>query len=124
MDTIDQDSEKQYPIDSEQETNVRRSWPMLLALAIAALAFAFLVVLTGRFVYHKLHHIVTPAPAQTKNLPRPSFDSGTNSSSNSSTSSANKQLANSGPGDVVAIFAVASFAAASLHYIISLRKQT
>ena len=116
------DSENQHPIETEREVTVHRSWPTLLALAIAALAFAILVVLGGRFVYHKLHHNVTPAPAQTKDLPKP--PTGAASSGGSSTSGTNKQLVDSGPGDTVAIFAASSFAAASLHYIVSLRKQT
>lgn len=34
-----------------------------------------------------------------------------------------QQLTNTGPGDVAAIFLGASFAAASLHYLVNLRKQ-
>ena len=118
----------QQTIATEQEPASRQNWPMLLALTIAALAFAILVVFGGRFIYHKLHHPLNPAPASSSSLPK-SFSSssaptsGSVTKPGSSSSSTNQQLANSGPGDVVAIFVASSFAAASLHFIVSLRKQ-
>jgi hypothetical protein len=140
------DTDNQSPIETEPEHTTQRNWPMLLALFVAALAFAVLVVFTGRWVYHSVHNksTVKPAPANSKSLTKsPTGESGAsnsgsvakpntstsgsagNSGSSTSTNSTNSnQISNTGPGDIVAIFAISSFAAASLHYIISLRKQS
>ncbi|MBX4190828.1 hypothetical protein KW794_01950, partial [Candidatus Saccharibacteria bacterium] len=45
-----------------------------------------------------------------------------NSSSSSPSSNSGKSLPNNGPGNVIAIFAGSTLAAAGLHYIISLRR--
>lgn len=88
-------SANQYPIETVEETHVHRNWPMLIALIIAALAFAVLVVFAGRWVYHKVHHNTVVAPANTKELPKPppsnvKSESGTSSSgSPAPTSSSN-----------------------------------
>jgi len=84
----------QYSIETAEETAVHRNWPIMIALIIAALAFAVLVVFAGRWVYHKVHHNTYTAPANTKELPKPppsnvKSDSGTSSSSSTPSSSTN-----------------------------------
>lgn len=122
------DSENQYLVETEQEPAVNRNWPMLLALAVAVFAFAVLLFFAGRWVYHELHHDSTakPTPAVNKGPTGPSGNSSftSTSKSNSSALATNSQLANTGPGNIAAIFLISSFAAASLHYIIGLRKQS
>lgn len=56
---------------SVEEVHAAQNWPMLIALAIFALAFATLVVLTARWAYDHWHHSVKPAPARTEDLPPP-----------------------------------------------------
>jgi hypothetical protein len=86
------DPASSYPIETVEETHTQRNWPMLVALIIAALAFAILVVFAGRWVYHKVHHSTVLAPANTKELPKPppssvKPESGPSGSSNSNSES-------------------------------------
>lgn len=54
---------------SVEEVHTEQNWPMLAALAVFALAFATLVVLSGRWAYNHWH--TKPAPARTQDLPAP-----------------------------------------------------
>jgi hypothetical protein len=105
----------------------------LLAGILAILIIAALLVLGARWIYHKTHHTVKPAPANTKSLPRipagstnktsPSSPQTAGSTSKSSPAAGTKTpITNTGPGDVVAIFVGAGLAAAGLHYVWSLRR--
>lgn len=127
------------PADLQQHTE--RQWPALIIYSVLAIAVAILVVFGGRWVYHKVHNSnkPTPAPAGNNSPAAPSDNQPTNqntqntpnnpnsnaSSQPSSTSqpAQNTALPNTGPGDVVAIFAAVTIAAAGLHYIYVLRKQ-
>lgn len=136
------EADNQYPIETAEETDVNRSWPMLAALAVAALAFAVLVVLAGRWAYNHWHHKGVSTTASTSSVAqRPNFDnSGSNpaskgggSGSPSSGSSSNNnqgktgttpsQLPNNGPGDVVALFIATSLLAYVLHFTLSRRAE-
>src|SRR5436190_2068457 len=57
---------------NEDEVVTQRAAPPFLRVVlgiIAILILAFLIILFARWVYHKAHHSVAPAPANTKNLP-------------------------------------------------------
>ncbi|HVO86325.1 MAG TPA: hypothetical protein VMT23_01150 [Candidatus Binatia bacterium] len=60
-----------YHIESSDQTPAptSKSWPMLVALIVAALAFAVLIVLGGRWAYDHWHKV--PAAASSKDLPPP-----------------------------------------------------
>jgi hypothetical protein len=58
------------PVESTDSEETPRNLPMLISLAIAALAFAILVALTGSWLYHKVHK-PAPAPNNTNSLPEP-----------------------------------------------------
>ena len=111
------------------------SLTQIIAVIVAGIVLILLLVLLGRWIYHKAHHPINLTPANSKQLPAsPSGSSGSSSASKSQASS-NKNssggnastsqtgaLPNSGPGNVAGIFAGASLAAGGLHYIISLRR--
>ena len=104
----------------------------LLAGILAILIIAALLVLGARWIYHRTHHTVKTAPANTKSLPKiPAGSTNKTSTSNlqtagstnksPSTASSNSQITNTGPGDVATIFVSAGLAAAGLHYVWSFR---
>jgi hypothetical protein len=109
-----------------------------IIMVIGGIILVILLVLFARWVYHKVHNndqINTSGTVQA-----PEYSSGSNqsgastqpstqnnpSSSSSSTSGSSSQngktITNTGPGNVVAVFAGTTLAAAGLHYIISLRR--
>lgn len=109
-----------------------------IILAIIAVIAVVLLILLARWIYHSVHNTsdTTPAsgnltvqsPGASRQTANPQSSSSSNSSSSpssagQSSASAKSSLPNNGPGDVAAVFAGASLAAAGLHYIISLRKQ-
>jgi hypothetical protein len=59
-----------YPIEIGKQTHRHHNWPMLAALMVGALAFAVLVVIGGRWVYHTTKH-AKPAASNTQDLPAP-----------------------------------------------------
>jgi hypothetical protein len=126
------DSENRYPIETEEEPTAERNWPMLLALAIAAIALLTLLFFAGRWVYHEVHHtskvkptpVITKKPSELAPASGKSSTSGTPPTPGTQSSDGSGQLPNTGPANVIAIFLASSFAAASLHYVVALRKQT
>jgi hypothetical protein len=58
------------PVTVEQ-VHAEQNWPMLVALAVFALAFAVLIALGGRWAYHHWHKSIKTVPASTKALPPP-----------------------------------------------------
>lgn len=59
-----------HPVEVAPEARAR-NWPMLVALLIAALAFAILVVLAARWVYHNTKNDQPyVAPASTNDIPK------------------------------------------------------
>jgi cytoskeletal protein RodZ len=132
------------------KTEHGQTWLNTLVTILVGVILVVLIVLFARWVYHKVHDNnqaagpntgtlnvspqSNPAGEQSKQKPS-SSKSGTSSSggtssgssssasSNSGTSaSPNETLPNNGPGDVAALFAGATLAAAGLHYIISLSR--
>lgn len=124
--------EHSYPIETEEETTNRRNWLMLAALALACLALLVLLFLGGRWVYRELHHSskLKPTPVVSSNptgrapINGKSSSASSSNSSNTTAQATTGQIPNTGPGNVVALFVASSFAAASLHYILTLRKQS
>jgi hypothetical protein len=58
------------PVEDLDSETAARNWPMLAALAIAAVAFIVLVVVSSVWIYHKLNN--NPAPSNTtQSLPKP-----------------------------------------------------
>jgi cytoskeletal protein RodZ len=106
-----------------------------IVMIIGAIILIILLVLFARWVYHKVNSDQSDT-AGTSQLPpessspssqsgvstQPSTSSTPSAGSTAPTTNQNGQIANTGPGNVVAIFAGSTLAAAGLHYIISLRK--
>jgi hypothetical protein len=153
MELIESETESQGPLPEPElrpktaalpiEKNQRgQTWLRILAAILIGLVLVVLIVLLARWIYHKSHHSVQTPPATSlksgdqSNLKVSGGDqsqdiSGSTSktgSSNASTPPSNSpgspQITNTGPGDVVAMFVGTSLAAAGLHFIVSLRRQT
>jgi hypothetical protein len=118
-----------------QKSEHGQTWLRTLAAILAALVLIVLIVLLARWIYHKTHHTVAPTPTtgqQSPARPASNTQSGAQPASGGSSaaqpspspsgSAANPPIANTGPGNVVAIFAGVSLAAAGLHYIITVRR--
>jgi uncharacterized membrane protein YgcG len=120
-----------------ERTEHGQAWVRIVAAAVLAVILIVIIVLLARWIYHKAHNNTTPpttrkGPSASVNNPpaKPAPSSNSNSSSNSGSSgnsngsgnSSAGQIANTGPGDVAAIFAGASLAAGGLHYLISVRR--
>lgn len=123
-----------------QKTENGESPIRILAAILIGVVLVILLVLFARWVYHKVHHADQTAVGTSQqttatsennssSTAQPTNPSNSNSTSsnptpanNSTTGKTNANLPNSGPGDVAKIFAATAFAAASLHYIISIRK--
>jgi ABC-type antimicrobial peptide transport system permease subunit len=99
-----------------------------IIMVIGGLILVILLVLFARWLYHKVHHsdqntVSINQPAQPYSSPsnQPAV---TPPSPNQPGNPANTNsgLPNSGPGNVIAIFAASTLATAGLHYIISLRR--
>lgn len=137
--------EPRYTPAEVQKTEHGQAWVRLALSVLIGIILVILIVLLARWVYHKVHHKTVPLPpvsqssqessnssaksgAQRSNPPASSSQSSGQSTSNSSGSTsnptANNQIANTGPGDVAAIFAGTALAASGLHYIISVRRFT
>ena len=113
----------------------RRGILMLFVYFLVALAFAVLVVLLGRWIYHRVHKDETNKPQTTSNTTPPPVSStsntpasGTSNSSNSSSSThtttppTSTQVPNTGPGDVVGLFIGTALLVGGLHFIYGLRR--
>jgi hypothetical protein len=118
-----------------QKTEHGQGIVRIIAAILAGIILIVLIVLLARWIYHSAHHAVTPAPPSTSlKTPAVSPDNNTSgaqpssgtpptaSPNNPTSAPAAPQITNTGPGDVVAIFAGAALAAAGLHYIISVRR--
>jgi cytoskeletal protein RodZ len=114
----------------------------LFVMILGAIVLVILLVLFARWIYHKVHHNSEPtsvttsqqakenessnsqqgANSQSSNSSNSSGSNNSGSSSSNSSGSSNNSLPNNGPGNVIAIFAGSTLAAAGLHYIISVRR--
>jgi len=123
-----------------------KSWFNWTATALAVLILIVIVLFGVRAIHHHLDKNNGLAPANTQNTPAIPGSNSSKASTKSTTSATNSktksssykstsspstaasnptptQVPNTGPGEVIAIFAGSVFAAASLHFIASLRRQ-
>lgn len=113
----------------------RPSWVILLGAAVAILLISTGLVFGGRWVYRSIKNepakqpVSQPTPSTTTPSPQP--PAGTTkppapqpSPPSGTPSPTPTPLPQNGPGEVAALFIGASLAAAGLHYLISLRRQT
>ena len=117
---------------------VGQTWLPLLGYFLAAIVVAVLVVLGARAIYHAVkNEKKTPTTTVNPTSP-PQIPSGNQPGSPSpsppnpnkpkntapSPSPSPSSLPNNGPGDVIALFVGTSLAAAGLHYIVTVRRNT
>ena len=137
---VDDNKETKVKTIEEYHERAPRRWPVLVIYLIIALLVAGLLVFGARGIYRHYHKSATKTVQANKRPTEPATNAPgssntTNSSSgsknNSSPQSANSQsastsgtLPNSGPGQVVGLFIGASLAAAGLHYVINLRRNS
>jgi hypothetical protein len=101
---------------------------MFFIYILVALAFAILVVLFGRWVYHRIHKSNQPAPStnQTNVTPAtPSTPQNQSPNPNPNTSQSNPQptqVANTGPGNVIALFVGTAILVGGIHFVLSVRR--
>lgn len=119
----------------EFPSNTGRRWPMLFVALAAALIIALGLFYGGRWAYRSIFSDDEPAiPAeqtakedntstQPQATPQPTPAPST-SPGNGGAAATPDRLPNNGPGEVVALFIGTSLAAAGLHYIVTLRRQT
>jgi cytoskeletal protein RodZ len=124
-----------------RDTNGARQWIALVLYILMALIVAVLVVLAGRWVYHKVHNSSeTKSPSTTQEASPAQLASPNSSSSSTSPTPTSppsstatpspaptpapnpSTLPNNGPGQVVALFAGTSLIAAGLHYFVGQRR--
>lgn len=115
-------------------------WTKNLAKVLAGVAIIVILVLIGRSIHHHSEQhskttgsstntaakktATTPSASKTGNTgsPKSGNTSSGSTSPSSSVSGKSGTLANTGPGDVVAVFAVAAIAGTSAHYVVSRRQ--
>ncbi len=117
-----------------------QSWFAWAVRVVAAVIVIVVIFFGARWLHHRLEHKsnTNPTPAT---IQRPSESSSNNKSASGANGASNgsgssngsnqntaagtpSQLADTGPGDIAAIFLASSFAAASLHFIIRLRRDS
>ncbi|MBI2007797.1 hypothetical protein HYS85_00970, partial [Candidatus Saccharibacteria bacterium] len=113
-----------------------RQWMMLLIYMLIALVVAAAVVLGGRWVYNQVRDNEpaketatttdkvpeTPATSSNQSDASSEEDSDQSTPAPSSTSSQDSELADTGPGEIMALFVTTAIAAAGLHYIYQPRR--
>jgi hypothetical protein len=126
---------RENTLPSRNDEEDGQSLVQTIVMIIGGIILVILLVLFARWIYHAVHHSdqtntvgINQAPQEPSSPStqsgnnQPSNNTGNSGSSNSSTQ--NQPITNTGPGNVAAIFAGSTLAAAGLHYIISLRKQS
>lgn len=121
----------------EFNNNPDRRWPMLFAALAVALVIALGLFYGGRWAYRSIFgddeptvpvvqapkkDTTTTQPGATPQPPSPQTGGTPTASPNTGPSAT--EIPNSGPGEVVSLFIASSIAAAGLHYIFTLRRQT
>ena len=134
-----------------EKTEHGQTWLRTLAVILVGLVLVVLIVLFARWIYHRSHHAVVTAPttaqqstakssSKTSTGAQPATNGSNGSSglasqpasgssnssapqSGTSSSGTSTQITNTGPGDIAAIFISTSLAAASLHYVVTTRRQ-
>lgn len=132
------------PVQSEpfvlphREREDGQSMVQTIIMVIGAIILVVLLVLFARWIYHKVHNSSaedtsagtlqlpesgnTYNPQSNTNQPTGSPNSTTTPPASNPQTTGGKSIANTGPGNVVAVFAASTLAAAGLHYIVSLRR--
>ena len=125
----EEDKESRIKTIEEYHQRAPRRWPLLLGYVLAALIIALVIVFGARAIYHHYHKPTVKTAPTARTTGRPGATNSTTSSSGSASSStsgsqtANSNLPNSGPGQVVALFAISSTVAAGGHYLIKSQRQ-
>lgn len=131
------------PIVSMRPTREGRQWAMLLIYLLIALVVAASVVFGGRWLYNTIRDEpaqetttttdrsaeppTAPAPSQPGTAPQapPPQPTPTPQPTPAPTlSTQGAQIANTGPGETIAIFVGASALAGGIHYLITQRKRS
>lgn len=115
--------------DSGYSGHRRRGWIMLVTYMLIALLFAVGVVLLGRWVYHRVHKTNSSTPQPAANTTKPQANNSStstqapqNSNTQSPSNSSTSQVPNTGPGNVIALFAGTAIVVGGLHFIWSVRR--
>lgn len=127
-----------HTVAAHYEQEDGQSLVQTIIMVIGAIILVVLLVLFARWIYHKVHSDQTSTtgtsqsplstgsnqaqPGVNQQPARPSNPGTSNGTSPQSAPNQNKTITNTGPGNVVAVFAGSTLAAAGLHYIISLRR--
>lgn len=118
------------------------AWLLALATLLTTLALAAVIFLGGRWAYRKIHHpstgttsqpnppsqpIATPAPPKTSTTPKTPHKSKSTKkvapkvSAKPPITAQSKNLSNTGPGNILGLFAVTTLLASTGHYIFKLK---
>lgn len=124
---------RENTLPSRNDAEDGQSLVQTIVMIIGGIILVVLLALFARWIYHAVNHndqtntggvIQTPqepsGPSTQSGNGPPSNNTGNSGSNNSSTQK--QPIANTGPGNVVALFAGSTLAAAGLHYIISVRR--
>lgn len=111
-------------LNNNQIETHRVTPPILRSLIgfIVIVAIIVGLVFGARAIYHATHKNKTQTGQTTVQRPGSNNKSTSSAGKSSSSSAAAKNVPNTGPGNVAAVFITASLAAAASHYIVSLRR--
>lgn len=99
-----------------------------IVMILGGIILVILIILFARWIYHVVHNnddntsTTVNQPSRPNKAPNNQPGTGGLPSNNPSNNQNGNPLPNSGPGNVAAVFAASTLAAAGLHYIISLRR--
>lgn len=127
---------EEEPQEAERDTHDSEpNWPLRGVLILIAAGIIVGLIFLARWIYHLTQNNTAgskPSNSQSQNAGKSASNNnpiivggGQSNGGQKSTAPSSKggqKLPNNGPGNVIGIFAAASFAAGALHYIIKLRK--
>lgn len=144
--TVPQEIQEYYQSERRERTGV--AWLLALGTLLATIAMAILLFFAGRWIYRTVvnrddntnqtaeqavqDQPESTAPEENKTAPAPDSSNGTSSAPAAgsppsptptpSTTTTNNGLPNTGPGDIVGVFAVTTIAGAIAHRFIYSRR--